>query len=646
MRNFLSRKLIFGFGGCLVIFSFLFFYIFNAEAADPDIQEVWTSSGDDQTEVRYGAIASADVNNDGYNDVIVGAAQYDTSESEDAGKVYLYLGSASGLSIVSVWSSSGDNQAGALFGTNVSSAGDVNGDGYEDVIIGAYMYDTVNEDAGKAYLYLGNASGLAAIPGWTSSGDDQELAGYGMVRSAGGDVNGDGYDDVVVGAYNYNFGAGKGYLYLGSSLGLSVIPSWTSSGDDQVNSLFGLKIVFAGDVNNDGYDDVLASAPVYDIDPSVLETYAFGKVYLYLGSVSGLSVVPVWTSSGDSQSESWFGIRISPAEDVNRDGYDDVIISAWFYNSDQEESGKAYVYLGNASGLSATPFWTSIGDNQANARYGHSVNGLDINADGYSDIVVGASRYDTENVDAGKVYLYLGSASGMSSMPFWTSSGDNQLGAEYGRSVFSAGDFNGDGYDDLMVGASKFDTVNVNAGKVYVYSNQTNIFNENIILRSGLEGKKIEGEGLIIYFKKLPDELTKDSNYWMNWKKFNKYPKKWKKKNLAYRQAGKTVLKRYWRLKTNLKKYKPSSKNQKFKIRVAFKYSKKLWKRLRRRNNKKIWKRQLRLKYKTKKGKKWRVIKKHWKKAKVKHKKKTGRFVVKYFRKFKRKKYFFAIGLK
>ena len=122
----------------------------------------------------------------------------------------------------------------------------------------------------------------------------------------------------------------------------------------------------------------------------------------------------------------------------------------------------------------------------------------------------------------------------------------------------------------------------------------------------------------------------------MNWKRFNKYPKKWNNKK-------KTSLKRYWRLKTNLRKYKSNNSAQKYQIRVTFKYSKKSWKRLKKQS---VKKKQLALKYKTKKGKEWKLIKKHWKKAKVKHRRKTRKFVVKYFRKFKKKTYFFAIGRK
>jgi Na+-transporting NADH:ubiquinone oxidoreductase subunit NqrB len=165
------------------------------------------------------------------------------------------------------WTSSGDDQTDAYFGISVASAGDVNGDGYDDVIVGAHLYDAPNPNAGKAYLYLGSSFGLETIALWTSSGDAQAYAHFGSSVASAGDVNGDGYDDVVIGSQLHdtpNANAGKAYLYLGSSLGLQTSPAWTSSGDDQEQAYFGVSAAGAGDVNGDGYDDVVISASHYD----------------------------------------------------------------------------------------------------------------------------------------------------------------------------------------------------------------------------------------------------------------------------------------------------------------------------------------------------------------------------------------------
>jgi fibronectin type 3 domain-containing protein len=426
----------------------------------------WTSSGDDQAGARFGiSVASAgDVNGDGYSDVILSAKNYDTANI-DAGKAYLYLGNSSGLQSSISWTSSGDAQAHAYFGVSVASAGDVNGDGYSDVIIGASGYDTSNFSAGKAYLYLGNSSGLRASPSWASSGDDQLGAHFGISVGSAGDVNGDGYSDVIIGAYGYNTvntDAGKAYLYLGNSSGLQASPSWASSGDDQLGAHFGGSVASAGDVNSDGYCDVIIGAYGYN---------SFGgKAYLYLGNSSGLQASPSWTSSGDDQAGARFGISVGSAGDVNGDGYSDVIIGASGYSTTNTNAGKAYLYLGSSSGLQASSSWTSSGDDQANSYFSSSVASADdVNGDGYNDVIIGAPFLDTANTEAGKVYLYLGSSSGLQASPSWINNGDDQAGAFFGEPVASAGDVNGDGYSDVIIGASGYDTSNNDAGKAYMY---------------------------------------------------------------------------------------------------------------------------------------------------------------------------------
>jgi hypothetical protein len=440
----------------------------------------WSSSGDDQANAEYGYSVSTagDVNGDGYDDVIVGAWGFDTpGPNNEAGKAYVYLGSSTGLTMPAAtsWESSGDDQAGAYYGLSVSNAGDVNGDGYDDVIVGASLYDTPtpNTAAGKAYLYLGedSAAGLSSTEDWYSYGDDQASAAYGYSVSTAGDVNSDGYDDWIVGCYGFdttNSDAGKAYLYLGqdSGYGLSTSTSWTSSGDDVADTHFSQSISLAGDVNGDGYDDILVGAPQY-----LTTNTDAGKVYLYLGSITGILSLSSWTSSGDDQANAEYGWSVSTIGDVNRDGFDDIMIGAPSYDTSNSNAGKAYLYYGSIAGLSLINSWSSSGDNdQSGAYYGYSVsNAGDINSDGFDDVIVGAYSYTTANSNAGKAYLYLGSPTGLSLTASWTSSGDDQANAEFGISVSTAGDVNGDGYDDVIVGAYKFDTTNSNAGKAYLY---------------------------------------------------------------------------------------------------------------------------------------------------------------------------------
>jgi hypothetical protein len=166
---------------------------------------------------------------------------------------------------------------------------------------------------------------------------------------------------------------------------------------------------------------------------------------VYFGSATGLSRTPNWTAESD-QDVAQFGYAVATAGDVNGDGYDDVIVGAFYYVDGEDREGAAFVYYGSATGLSTSPNWTAEG-NQAVALFGHSVGTAgDVNGDGYDDVIVGAWGF----APGGQAYAFYGSATGLSA-PNWTGDGE-QGGAEFGWSVGTAGDVNGDGYDDVIVG--------------------------------------------------------------------------------------------------------------------------------------------------------------------------------------------------
>lgn len=368
------------------------------------------------------------------------------------------------------WTSVGDDQMNARFGATVAPAGDVNNDGYADVIIGAYSQSTPTSGAGKAFVYHGGPAGLGTTPAWTSSGDDQAGASFGWSVASAGDVDQDGYSDVIVSARSHDAGngdAGKAYLYHGGPSGLSTTPMWTSSGDDQLRAFYGSSVASAGDANNDGYADVLVGAFNYDTGNA-----GAGKAYLYLGGPTGLSPSSVWTSSGDDQSFAVYGSSVASAGDVNGDGFDDAIVGAPGYQSTPlGYEGKAYLYFGEAGGLGPSSVWSSLGDDQIGAGFGISVAGAgDVDQNGFADVIVGADGFATANGVVGRAYVFLGASGGLAMSPSWMSSGDERGEAAFGGAVASAGDLDGDGFSDIIVGASGHPASDSGGeGKAYVY---------------------------------------------------------------------------------------------------------------------------------------------------------------------------------
>jgi hypothetical protein len=154
------------------------------------------------------------------------------------------------------WAANG-GQANASSGTQVTTAGDVNGDGYDDVLVGAPTWNNGQYPVGRVYRYLGSSTGLSAAPAWTMDGNDFS-AQFGRTVSTAGDVNADGYDDVLIGAPGYGGNMGSAWFFFGTPGGFGQTAVWSITSEPGTHNL-GIAIGCAGDVDGEGHADILVS---------------------------------------------------------------------------------------------------------------------------------------------------------------------------------------------------------------------------------------------------------------------------------------------------------------------------------------------------------------------------------------------------
>lgn len=401
------------------------------------------------------SVASGDVNNDGYDDVIVGA-----SAEQNVGAVYVFYGRAGmptgsqPTQLAKNWKYVGTN-LGPYFGWSVASDADINCDGVEDILVTSH-----------------------AAYGPTNS--CQELADL---------ADGNNKDDNYTGVYA---GAVVAFYGIDSTLNpppasLPSTPSWSSYGRVYLSE-FGWDVDTVGDFNGDGCGDFVVGSPRWGWYEANR-----GSIDLFLGQPDNPSVacdgpvrsVPMETYMDDFVLDyqiygARFGVNVNKAGDINADGLDDFIVSSSGYedNSNSTDEGGFWIIYGidwedgNLTTLPTVPFDTG---NQSSSNMGAAAAWAgDVNLDGCTDVVVGAPGYDytasngAYYYNEGRIYLYLGSDNGL---VFPAAATFDSLGywANGGQGLSGIGDVDGDGKNEILMGAPGWDTAyGVNLGKLFL----------------------------------------------------------------------------------------------------------------------------------------------------------------------------------
>ena len=445
----------------------------------------------------YSVSAAGDFNGDGFADLLIGAPYFDPVElgplSAATGGVpnlvggsFVVLGKTNGLPVTledvkdfgyGTYITAATPEDG--LGRSVSAAGDVNGDGFDDLIVGAPFGGSNGADSGTSYVVFGRSGGNLNLTGVEAGNAGFSIKGAGSGDqsgysvSAAGDVNGDGFDDVIIGApfaTHASQQVGASYVVFGKAdsdtVDLSEVEaSFNTEGfaifgvEDYDNA--GFSVSAAGDVNGDGLGDLIVGAPKADVNGAA----DAGASYVVFGKTDGAAVNLTDVKAGTggflidgASSGAKAGFSVSSAGDFNGDGRDDLLIGAPVAGPNGASSGASYVVFGKSDGTSVDlseldtvgGLGVVINGVGANDRSGASVSSAgDMNGDGFDDLIIGAAGDDTNAVDAGASFVVFGGDFTGAATQIGTTADDNLVGS---TAV------------DVLIGGTRNDTLVGNGG--------------------------------------------------------------------------------------------------------------------------------------------------------------------------------------
>lgn len=514
----------------------LLFSIQSAAQTFPAVLEVSELDGNNGFELLGAAAGDqagtsvagpGDLNGDGFDDVAVGAP-FNDSFAADAGVSYVLFGGAdpnqgfSGLFLSGLNGTTGfglaGRTAGERSGAAVGAAGDVNDDGQPDLVIGAPFADDGGIDSGNAYVVFGDAdiTGGFAIRFLTGL-DGNWGVGFrgasaadsaGASVASGGDLNDDGVADLIIGAPGASplgeTGAGAAYVVFGGTdfgggfstlflAGLNGSNGFALEGFAAGDAI-GTAVAPAGDLDDDGVDDLTLGAP--NADPGNTDA---GRSYVITGdpvvnggfdsiSLAVLDGTDRFAFTGEAPGDR-SGVSVASAGDLNNDGIADLVIGAPDRDAPATDSGSVYIVFGDVNvslgfgdvflaGLDGVRGFELPGIFAGDQTGAAVAPAGDLNGDGIDDLVVGAPGASVNGTDSGSAFVLFGGSNvnlGLSDLFLTGLDGANGFringaaaGDRFGSSVAAAGDLNADGLDDLLIGAPGRDSSGIDSGSAYV----------------------------------------------------------------------------------------------------------------------------------------------------------------------------------